>query len=352
MSMRTHRVISIPGDGIGCEVLPAGQKVVDLLAEKHGFSVAWEPVEWGSEYFRSHGTMMPANGIQIMSKFDAIYLGAVGAPDIPDHETLWGLLIPIRREFDQYINLRPIRTYEGISGPLKSDKKIDILIVRENTEGEYSQIGGRFASNSPYETALQVAVFSRRGIERVAKYAVEQAKGRSGEIISATKSNGIIHSMPFWDEVLSEVVRDHPEIKMKSVLIDALAAALVLYPERFDVIVGSNLFGDILSDLAAALVGSIGIAPSGNINPERKYPSMFEPVHGSAPDIAGQGIANPVGAIHAAAMMLNHLGEKEAAIEVHESIAKLIRSGVATKDLGGVENTGSFTDKLLAIINT
>lgn len=351
MSIREHRVISIPGDGIGIEVTPAGQEVVDLLAEKYDFKVAWEIVEWGSEYFKTHGTMMPTNGIEVMSKFDAIYLGAVGTPDIPDHETLWGLLIPIRREFDQYINLRPIRSYQGVSGPLKSDKKIDIMIVRENTEGEYSKIGGRFASNSPYETALQVAVFSRHGIERVAKYAVERALGRRGEIVSATKSNGIIHSMPFWDEVVREVVGAHPEIKTKSVLIDALAAALVLYPERFDVIVGSNLFGDILSDLAAALVGSIGIAPSGNINPERKHPSMFEPVHGSAPDIAGQGIANPVGAIHAAAMMLDHLGEKEASLEIHVGIGKLFENGIATKDMGGNENTKSFTGKLLTTIN-
>ena len=352
MSLGSYRVISIPGDGIGVEVTPEAQRVVDMLAEKYDFRVAWETVDWGSGYFQGHGTMMPANGIEIMSKFDAIYLGAVGTPEIPDHETLWGLLIPIRREFDQYINLRPIRSYEGVSGPLKSDKAIDIMIVRENTEGEYSEIGGRFASNSPFETALQVAVFSRHGIERVARYAVEQAKSRRGEIVSATKSNGIIHSMPFWDEVVSEVVGDHPGVKTRSVLIDALVAALVLYPERFDVIVGSNLFGDILSDLAAALVGSIGIAPSGNINPERKHPSMFEPVHGSAPDIAGQGIANPVGAIQAAAMMLGHLGENEAALEIHEGIGKLFKSGIATKDLGGEENTKSFTDKLLATIKS
>lgn len=345
--MRSYKVISIPGDGIGQEVTPVGEKVVNVLADKYGFSVTWEVVDWGSEYFKTHGTMMPTNGIATMSKFDAIFLGAVGSPEIPDHETLWGLLIPIRREFDQYINLRPIRSYEGIPGPLKTQKPIDLLIVRENTEGEYSKIGGRFGSNSPFETALQVAVFSRQGIERVTKFAAEQARNRRKELVSATKSNGIIHSMPFWDEVVAEVMSDYPDVTTKSVLIDALAAALVLYPDRFDVIVGSNLFGDILSDLAAALVGSIGIAPSGNINPERKFPSMFEPVHGSAPDIAGQGIANPVGAIHAAAMMLEHFGENEAAQDIHQGIQKLFKAGISTKDLGGQENTVSFSAKLL-----
>ena len=350
MSIKEYKIISIPGDGIGTEVTPAGQRVVDLLAEKYNFKIQWEEVDWGSEYFKIHGRMMPTNGIEIMSKFDAIYLGAVGIPEIPDHETLWGLLIPIRREFDQYINLRPVRSYSGIAGPLKSEKIIDIMIVRENTEGEYSKIGGRFGTNSPYETALQVAVFSRQGIERVTKYAIEQAKVRRREIVSATKSNGIIHSMPFWDEVVSQEIIQHPDIKFRSILIDALAAALVLSPERFDVIVGSNLFGDILSDLAAALVGSIGIAPSGNINPERIHPSMFEPVHGSAPDIAGKGIANPVGAMQAAAMMLDHLGEKEAAQDIHEGIGKLFIKGVATRDLGGKEDTKSFTEKLLEIL--
>jgi tartrate dehydrogenase/decarboxylase/D-malate dehydrogenase len=323
-----------------------------LLGYKYGFQVSWELVDWGSNYFMTHGMMMPENGISVMSKFDAIFLGAVGTPEIPDHETLWGLLIPIRREFDQYINLRPVRSYEGIPGPLRSREQIDMLIVRENTEGEYSKIGGKFGSNSSYETALQVAVFSRHGIERVTKFAAEQARNRKKELVSATKSNGIIHSMPFWDEVVTEIMVNYPDVTTRSVLIDALAAALVLHPEKFDVIVASNLFGDILSDLAAALVGSIGIAPSGNINPERRFPSMFEPVHGSAPDIAGQGLANPVGAIHAAAMMLEHFGEKDAAVNVHAGIQKLFRTGVSTRDLGGQETTESFTTKLVEVLNT
>ena len=350
MSLRTHKVVSIPGDGIGLEVTPAAMEVINSLGEKHGFKITWDLVDWGSGYFKSHGTMMPTNGIEIMSKYDAIFLGAVGTPDIPDHETLWGLLIPIRREFDQYINLRPIKSYVGVNGPMAANKSIDLIIVRENTEGEYSKIGGRFATNSQFETALQVAVFTRNGIERVTRFAVEQAKSRKKEIISATKSNGIIHSMPFWDQVVAEVLMEHPDIKLRNILIDALVAELVLRPEKFDVIVASNLFGDILSDLAAALVGSIGIAPSGNINPERKFPSMFEPVHGSAPDIAGQGIANPIGALHAAAMMLDHLHEITASAELHDLIAGLLSSGISTRDLGGQESTKSFTSKLIAAI--
>jgi tartrate dehydrogenase/decarboxylase/D-malate dehydrogenase len=346
--MKRYKVISIPGDGIGLEVTPPAMQVVDLLAAKYEFSVDWELVPWGSEYFRKQGRMMPVDGLEIMSKFDAIYLGAIGAPDIADTETLWGLLIPIRRDFDQYINLRPIRSYEGVASPLKSEKKIDMVIVRENTEGEYSKVGGKFSENTPNETALQVAVFTRHGIERVTRYAVQQALGRRKEIVSATKSNGIIYSMPFWDEVVTSVLGEHPEIKSSQVLIDALAAAMVLRPESFDVVVASNLFGDILSDLAAALVGSIGIAPSGNINPERKFPSMFEPVHGSAPDIAGKGIANPVGAIQAAEMMLDHLGETSAAADIRSAITTLFAAGIATRDLGGVETTASFTEKLLA----
>lgn len=349
--MKRHRIISIPGDGIGLEVTPPAMQVVDALAKKYDFSVEWEIVPWGSEYFRQNGRMMPIDGLKIMSEFDAIYLGAIGAPDIADTETLWGLLIPIRRDFDQYINLRPIRSYDGIASPLKGNKKIDMVIVRENTEGEYSKVGGRYSENTPYETALQVAVFSRHGIERVTRFAANQALKRRKEIVSATKSNGIIYSMPFWDEVVNSVLSEHPEIKSTQILIDALAAALVLRPETFDVIVASNLFGDILSDLAAALVGSIGIAPSGNINPEGKYPSMFEPVHGSAPDIAGKGIANPVGAIQAAEMMLEHLGQAQAAADIRDGITTLFSEGICTGDLGGKENTSTFTAKLLKEIS-
>ena len=345
--MRSHKVISIAGDGIGVEVTPTAIDVVNKVAAQESFKVEWQPVEWGSEYFRSHGRMMPIDGLEIMSKSDAIYLGAIGSPDIPDHETLWGLLIPIRREFDQYINLRPIKSLTGIPGPLSSKAPIDILIVRENTEGEYSPIGGKFASNSDFETALQVAVFSRRGITRVTQYAIEKARSRKKNLVSATKSNGIIYSMPFWDEVVHGLLIENPDISSRDVLIDALAAALILQPQNFDVIVASNLFGDILSDLAAALVGSIGIAPSGNINPERRFPSMFEPVHGSAPDIAGKGLANPIGAIRAAAMMLEHLGEVNSATRINEAVERALAAGVATRDLGGTSTTLEFAGRVL-----
>jgi len=350
-SKSTFKVISIPGDGIGTEVTPAAIDVVNSIAEKFNFKIEWNEVDWGSDYFRKNGRMMPENGIEIMSKFDSILLGAIGAPDLPDHETLWGLLIPIRRNFDQYINLRPIKTFLGVATPLKLKDPIDLVIVRENAEGEYSKVGGRFYEGFENETALQVAVFTKHGITRVAKYAKEIALTRRKNIVSATKSNGIIYSMPFWDEVVTEICGTNPDIKLRHVLIDALAAELVLHPERFDVIVASNLFGDILSDLAAALVGSIGIAASGNINPERKFPSMFEPVHGSAPDIAGKGLANPIGAIQAATMMLRHFQLPEAADFIDSNLHELVASGVSTADLGGSYTTKSFTDKLIAKLN-
>jgi tartrate dehydrogenase/decarboxylase/D-malate dehydrogenase len=351
MSSRTHKIIGIPGDGIGVDVTIATVEVMDAVQKKYDFKLDWNIVDWGSDYFRKNSRMMPVDALETMAKSDAIYLGAVGSPDIPDHETLWGLLIPIRRNFDQYINLRPIRSFPGVEGPLKSKSPIDILIVRENSEGEYSKIGGRYGEGTEFETALQVSIFSRHGIRRVAEYARDQALLRKKNVVSATKSNGIIHSMPFWDDVVSEVFTTHPEIKYRSFLIDALAATMVLDPGRFDVIVASNLFGDILSDLAAALVGSIGIAASGNINPEGRYPSMFEPVHGSAPDIAGKGIANPVGGIQAATMMLAHLKESEAADEIEFAIQSLLAEGHSTPDLGGTDNTDSFTKRLVSRIN-
>jgi tartrate dehydrogenase/decarboxylase/D-malate dehydrogenase len=350
VSFRIYQVITIPGDGIGVEVIPPTVSVLNAAGDKYGFRINWNDVPWGSNYFKKHQRMMPIDGIEIMSKFDAILLGAIGVPELSDVETLWGLLIPIRRNFDQFINLRPIKSFKGVKTPLVGNKVIDMLIIRENAEGEYSKVGGRYYEGFPEETALQVAVFTRRGIERVTKYAVQQAKSRKHRIVSATKSNGIIYSMPFWDEVVESVVTQEPEIELKSVLIDALAAALVLHPENFDVIVASNLFGDILSDLAAALVGSIGVAASGNINPERKFPSMFEPVHGSAPDIMGRGIANPVGAIQAGTLMLRHLGEVQAADDVDSALHNLIASGISTTDLGGTETTNSFTTKLSALI--
>lgn len=350
--MKRLDVSVIAGDGIGLEVIPPAIRAVNALGERFDFAIDWREYNWGSEYYLTHGRMMPVDGLDTLSRSDAIFLGAVGHPAISDVETLWGLLIPIRRQFQQYINLRPIRTIPGVQSPLRSDAAIDLVVVRENAEGEYSDIGGRMYSGQPEEAAFQQTVFTRRGVERTVRYAAGLALRRRSSIVSATKSNGIIHTMPFWDEVVQETLSGIPGIQLESVLIDALAARVVLKPESFDVIVASNLFGDILSDLAAAVVGSIGVAASGNLNPERRFPSMFEPVHGSAPDIAGKGTANPVGALWAASMMLDHLELPEAAAGLIEAFSAVLASGYATGDLGGTASTEQFTDAVIARITS
>lgn len=339
-SARTYTVDVIAGDGIGTEVVPVALDCVAAVARNRGFVVEWRHRDWGSEHYLATGRMMPADGLDQLRTGDAIFLGAVGHPDIADTETLWGLLIPIRRAFDQYVNLRPVRTFPGVSRRVASPD-FDLVVVRENVEGEYSELGGRFDPGGPNEAALQTAVFSRRGIERVTRFAAALSAGRTGVLTSATKSNGIIHTMPFWDEVVAGVAAEAGVIVDK-VLIDALAARFVLHPESLDVVVASNLFGDILSDLGAAVAGSIGIAPSANLNPERTAPSLFEPVHGSAPDIAGRGIANPVAAIWAAAMMLRHLGEEAAADDLERAFESCLAAGIATGDLGGNASTAEF----------
>jgi tartrate dehydrogenase/decarboxylase/D-malate dehydrogenase len=345
---RRYSIAVIAGDGIGQEVVPVAQRVVDAAGEGHGFGIKWTPYSWGSDHYRAHGTMMPDDGLDQLARHDAVFFGAVGAPDIPDHVTLWGLLIPIRRGFQQCINLRPVRHVPGVPSPLAAPEGTDLVIVRENVEGEYSEVGGRVGRGTDTELAVQEAVFTRRGTARVAEYAAELAGRRSGRLTSATKSNGIIHSMPFWDEVVAETAAAHPGVELRSMLIDALAAAMVTRPQQFDVVVASNLFGDILSDLAAACVGSIGLAASGNINPVRTYPSMFEPVHGSAPDIAGRGIANPVGQISAAALMLDFLGETAAARDIEHAVEAVLRKGIRTPDLGGEHGTQDVADAVRA----
>jgi tartrate dehydrogenase/decarboxylase/D-malate dehydrogenase len=339
MSASDYTVDVIAGDGIGPEVMAAAVACVDAIAPALGLTVRWREREWGSDHFRKHGRMMPTDGIDQLATGDATLLGAVGTPDIPDDVTLWGLLIPIRREFQQYVNLRPVRILPGVSSPLAGVDSLDIVVVRENVEGEYSEVGGRLYRGRPEEMAVQEAVFTRAGIERVAQFAIELAQQRRGRLVSATKSNGIIHTMPFWDEVVRGCVAGSAGVSLESVLIDALAARMVLRPDTLDVVLGSNLFGDILSDLAAAVAGSIGVAPSANLNPPRRFPSMFEPVHGSAPDIAGLGIANPVGQIWAAAMMMEHLGESEAATVLVDGIEAALADGVRTPDLGGTATT-------------
>jgi tartrate dehydrogenase/decarboxylase / D-malate dehydrogenase len=293
--------------------------------------------------------MMPADGLETLRGFDAILLGAVGWPGVPDHVSLWGLLIPIRRAFRQYVNLRPIRVFEGVDSPLRTANDVDFVVVRENIEGENSEIGGRMNRGFPDEMAVQESIFTRAGISRIADFAFELARTRRKYVTSATKSNGIVHTLPFWDEIVAERAAQYPDVRTDSEHIDALAAKFVLQPERFDVVVGSNLFGDILSDLAAAVAGSIGIAPSANLDPTKEYPSMFEPVHGSAPDIAGQGIANPVGAVWSAALMLEHLSHAHAAGEVLSAIeATLASPGTRTPDLGGSASTIQVTDAFVA----
>jgi tartrate dehydrogenase/decarboxylase/D-malate dehydrogenase len=343
--MKKFNIAVIAGDGIGKEVVPEGIRVLEAAGRAFGCGFNWQAFDWSCETYVRTGKMMPADGLQQLQAFDAIFLGAVGHPDVPDHVSLWGLLIPIRRTFRQYVNLRPVRLFEGIESPLKSWKpgQIDFCIVRENNEGEYSNIGGRLYEGTEDEIAVQQTVFTRRGVNRVMRFAFELARHRNKHLTSATKSNGIIHTMPFWDECFHKMAAENPDIRTDQYHIDILTAHFVRHPDWFDVVVGSNLFGDILSDLGPAVVGSIGIAPSANLNPEREYPSMFEPVHGSAQDIAGKGIANPVGQIWSGAMMLRHLGVCDAADAIESAIADtLAHSNIRTPDIGGTASTADI----------
>jgi tartrate dehydrogenase/decarboxylase / D-malate dehydrogenase len=350
----TMRIAVIPGDGIGREVVPEGIRVLEAVGARFGLAYTWDEYDWSCERFRKIGAMMPADGLDQIKNHDAIYLGAVGYPGVPDHVSLWGLLIPIRRGFQQYINLRPVRLFKGLKSPLadRNPGDIDYYIVRENNEGEYSSIGGRMYVGTELEAAIQQAVFTRKGCDRVMRYAFELAKTRKrGEVTSATKSNGISISMPYWDERFAAIAREYQGIKTNQFHIDILAAHLVRNPNWFDVIVASNLFGDILSDLGPATTGTIAIAPGGNINPEREFPSMFEPVHGSAPDIAGKGIANPIGQIWSGAMMLEHLGHKQAADSIVRAIETLIAdSDVRTPDMGGKATCRELADQIVGFL--
>jgi tartrate dehydrogenase/decarboxylase/D-malate dehydrogenase len=333
----------IPGDGIGNEVMPEGVRVLEAAAAKHGLQLSFKEFDWSCETYLATGSMMPEDGIDQLRRFDAVYLGAAGYPTVPDHISLWGLLIPIRREFDQYINLRPVRLFEGVPCPLAGKKAgdIDFYVVRENVEGEYSSIGGIQYEGTEHELVVQQSVFTRRGTDRVLKYAFELANDREAmHLTSATKSNGIVHSMPYWDSRVAEMAKHYPEVEVDQYHIDILTANFVRMPEHFDVVVGSNLFGDILSDLGPACTGTIAIAPSANLNPTHEFPSMFEPVHGSAPDIAGQGISNPVGAIWAGAMMVRHLGHEAAHDSIMHAIENVLAEGAClTRDMGGTAST-------------
>jgi tartrate dehydrogenase/decarboxylase / D-malate dehydrogenase len=340
--LKAYKIAVIEGDGIGREVVPEGVRVLEAVAHRFDLSFSWQNFDWSCERYAKTGRMMPEDGLEQLRPFDAIYLGAIGYPGVPDHVSLWGLLIPIRRGFKQYVNLRPVRLLEGITSPLSGRKpgEIDFVIVRENSEGEYSEVGGRLNRNTEDDIAIQQSIFTRRGCDRIIRYAFELARTRKKHVTSATKSNGIVFSMPFWDERFAAISKQYPDVKTDQFHIDILSAHLVAHPDWFDVVVGSNLFGDILSDLGAAVVGSMGLAPAANLNPEREYPSLFEPVHGSAPDIAGKGIANPVAQIWTGAMMLRHLGEEQAAHAVEQAIFKVLASSsVRTRDIGGKAST-------------
>ena len=343
MTTNAYKIAVIPGDGIGAEVVPEAIRVLEAAGRKYDFACTWDEKDWSCERFHKEGAMMPEDGLQTIKDHNAIFLGAVGYPGVPDHISLWGLLIPIRREFQQYVALRPVRLFEGMECPLagRAPGDIDFYIVRENNEGEYSEIGGRLYKGTDNEMAVQQNIFTRLGTDRIMRYAFELAQTRERKhLTSATKSNGIIHSMPFWDERFETISAEYPDVSTDKFHIDILTAHFVRNPDWFDVVVGSNLFGDILSDLGPAVTGTIGIAPGANINPEKDHPSMFEPVHGSAPDIAGQGIANPIGQIWSGAMMLDHLGQTEAAAAIVTAIEKVIRdSDVKTPDMGGKATT-------------
>jgi len=351
----THRIALIPGDGIGLEVTPAGVRCLEALGRRPGLNFEFTELPYSCEYYAEHGVMMPDDGIERLRGHNAILLGAVGYPGVPDHVSLWGLLIPIRREFQQYVNLRPVRLLRGLTSTLRNRGAADInyLVVRENNEGEYSEIGGRLYDGLPEALAVQATVITRQGSERILDYAFKTAQARPRKQLAyATKSNGIKHSMPFWDEQVAAMAPRYPDVSVEQYHIDILAANFVTHPDWFDVVVGTNLFGDILSDLGPATAGGIGVAPSANINPDPSMPSMFEPVHGSAPDIAGQDVANPIAMIWTVVMMLEDLGETSAANDLMGALEAVTGEGkVLTRDLGGHAGTVEFTDRVLAELN-
>ena len=355
-AVNTQRIAVIPGDGIGKEVVPEGLRVLDAVATRFDLTLQWDEIDWSCDYYLKHGRMMPEDWKQRIGGHDAIFFGAVGWPEkVPDHISLWGSLLKFRREFDQYANLRPVRLMPGIPCPLAGRQvgDIDFYVVRENTEGEYSSIGGIMFEGTPQETVVQESIFTRRGTERIMKFAFELAMKREKKhLTSATKSNGIAISMPWWDERFAEMARAYPEVRTDKFHIDILTAHFVRNPDWFDVVVASNLFGDILSDLGPACTGTIGIAPSANLNPERNFPSLFEPVHGSAPDICGKGIANPIGQIWCGAMMLEHLGHADAANAVMRAIELVLAEGPRTPDMGGKATTSDVGKSVAAVVTT
>lgn len=353
--MKTYRIAAIGGDGIGPEVVAAGVEVLSAIAERDGgFSIDVESFPWGGDYYRAHGMMMPDDGVETLKPFDAIYFGSAGDPHIPDHITLWGLRLKICQSLDQYANVRPSRLLPGIQGPLRGvgPDQLDWVIVRENSEGEYAGVGGRVHTGMPEEVGMDVAVFTRSGVERIQRFACDLARSRSRKKLTlVTKSNAQRHGMVFWDDVFEVVRQDYPDLEIDKMLVDAMTTRMVLQPESLDTIVATNLHADVLSDLAAALTGSLGIAPTANLRPERDFPSMFEPIHGSAFDITGKGIANPIGSFWSGAMLLDHLGEPAAASRLMAAVERVTEVGeILSPDLGGNATTRQVTDAVLASI--
>jgi tartrate dehydrogenase/decarboxylase / D-malate dehydrogenase len=349
-----HKIAVIAGDGIGREVIPAGIAALEAATRASNVSLTFTELPWGCDYYLKHGRMMDGDGFDRVGAFDAIYLGAIGSPAVPDHIAVWDLLLPLRQRFQQYVNFRPMRLLPGLRSPLanRGAADIDMVCVRENTEGEYAGVGGRVHAGTPHEVAVQTGVFTRAGVERILRYGFETAGKRPRKLLaSATKSNALRHSMVFWDEVAETVRRDYPEVEYRKYHVDAIAARMVTHPATLDVIVASNLFGDILTDIGSAISGSLGIAPGANINPERTFPSMFEPIHGSAPDIAGKGIANPIGAVWAGAMMLDHLGHRDVHDRILGAVERVVASGKSlTPDLGGAADTKQLADAIVSEI--
>ena len=350
--MKTYNIAVIAGDGIGKEVIPAAMQVLTIAGEQEGVRCNFTQLPWGCDYYLNAGRMLDPDGVQQLRAFDAIYLGAIGDPRVPDHISARELILPIRQRLGQYVNLRPMRLLPGITSPLanRGAADIDMICVRENSEGEYCGVGGRLHVGTPDELAEQTGIFTRRGIERIARYAFQLAASRPRKTLaSATKSNALHHAMVLWDEVVGDVAKDFPQVELRKYHVDALCARMVTHPQTLDVIVASNLFGDILTDLSAAITGSLGLAPSGNLNPDRAFPSMFEPVHGSAPDIAGRGVANPMAAMLAGSMMLDFLSESAAAALLENAVLRILSdSNAVTRDLGGSGTTASVTDAVIA----
>ena len=345
--MKSYNIAVIPGDGIGHEIVPAGLKVVKTAGAKANFEITSEEFPYSSGYYKAAGFFMPDDALENLKTFDAIYFGGIGLPDVDDTLPAKEFTFKVRNNFRQYVNFRPVRTFPAVTRPIRSEKVIDFIVVRENNEGEFSQVGGQYMPHFPEGLGVDVSIFSRKGIERIAHYAFKLAQTRRKNLVAVTKSNTLIYSLTYWDRVIAEVAEQYPDVEWRYMYVDNCSANFVLRPEQFDVVLTTNLFGDILSDLGGAIMGSLGLGGSGNINPEKEYPSMFEPIHGSAPDIAGKGIANPIGTIWSGAMMLEHLGETEAADRIMQAVDATCSSGILPVDLGGETKTDEFAEAVI-----